>query len=232
MRALLYIVQQLGRPISEAELRSVAALPRRRARSRLLPAVALGAWASTAMAVDLGRIPPQQLSMPFALVCAEGPAAVVVSLKNGRATMLDVVEGPDWARTACDSRRPGTQALVVTHPVAAELASWHAPIWTELRPTIARLAGLSFAVNLLALASPLFMMLVVNRWRAMRRPVRCRSSGCWPPDCSSFTHSISCCVSRAAGCRPGAAARPRHGDEWSSRTSPGASSYHHFVRNP
>jgi len=26
--------------------------------------------------------------------------------------------------------------------VVAELASWHAPIWTELRPTISRLAGL------------------------------------------------------------------------------------------
>ena len=162
MRALLYIVQQLGRPISEAELRSVAALPEGAldAGSFLLGARRLG---FDCHAVDLGRIPPQQLSMPFALVGAEGPAAVVVSLKNGRATMLDVVGGRIGHAPLATLVGPGTQALVVTHPVVAELASWHAPIWTELRPTIARLAGLSFAVNLLALASPLFMMLVVNR---------------------------------------------------------------------
>ena len=162
MRALLYIVQQLGRPISEAELRSVAALPEGPLDpgSFLLGARRLG---FDCHVVDLGRSPLQELSMPFALIDAAGPAAVVVSVKNGRATMLDVVGGRIGHAALATLVGPGTQALVVTRPAVAEPASWHAPIWTEFRPTIARLASLSFAVNLLALASPLFMMLVVNR---------------------------------------------------------------------
>jgi ABC-type bacteriocin/lantibiotic exporter with double-glycine peptidase domain len=162
MRALLYIVQQLGRPISEAELRSVAALP----EGPLDPdAFLLGArrLGFDCQAVDPGRIPLQELSMPFALIGAAGPAAVVVSVKNGQATMLDVVGGRIGHAPLATLVGPGTQALVVTQPAVGEPASWHAPIWSELRPAIARLAGLSFAVNLLALASPLFMMLVVNR---------------------------------------------------------------------
>src|SRR5688572_33170015 len=90
MRALLYIVQQLGRPVSEAELRGVAALPEGPLdpASFLLSARRLG---FDCHAVDLGRIALHDLPMPFALVSAAGRAVVVVSVKNEEATVLDVV---------------------------------------------------------------------------------------------------------------------------------------------
>src|SRR5204862_6669028 len=58
----------------------------------------------------------------------------------------------------------GTTALIMRGPLAAAPSrEWHAPIWSALRPAIAEIAAVSFVVNLLALASPLFMMVVVNR---------------------------------------------------------------------
>ena len=40
---------------------------------------------------------------------------------------------------------------------------WYAPLWQRVRPVLLKLAGASFAINLLGLTTPLFMMLVLNR---------------------------------------------------------------------
>jgi ABC-type bacteriocin/lantibiotic exporter with double-glycine peptidase domain len=114
-------------------------------------------------AVDLGRTSIQAPPPPFALIGAGRPACVVVSVKEGNAVVLDVVEGR-LAEVALEGLlEPGSQALVLRVPQPVPSPSWRAPIWAAVRPAIAQLAMVSFAVNLLALASPLFMMLVVNR---------------------------------------------------------------------
>ena len=41
--------------------------------------------------------------------------------------------------------------------------AWYAPLWTRVRPVILKLAAASFVINVLGLATPLFMMLVLNR---------------------------------------------------------------------
>ncbi|MEA2846401.1 MAG: ATP-binding cassette, subfamily bacterial HlyB/CyaB, partial [Rhodospirillaceae bacterium] len=41
--------------------------------------------------------------------------------------------------------------------------AWYAPLWTRVRPVILKLAATSFVINVLGLATPLFMMLVLNR---------------------------------------------------------------------
>ncbi|HEY4166346.1 MAG TPA: ABC transporter transmembrane domain-containing protein, partial [Reyranella sp.] len=160
MRALLYVSQQLGRPVSEAELRSLAVLPEGPldGAAFLLAARRLG---FDAHAVDLARTSPQDLPTPFVVLGEGGPADVVLSLDGGHATLLDVVKG---RIVQVSLATPGLQGLVLRLPSAEEATtSWHAPIWSTLRPALMRLAAVSFVVNLLALATPLFMMVVVNR---------------------------------------------------------------------
>src|SRR5580692_12930006 len=160
MRALLYICQQLGRPVSEAELRSLAALPEGSLDSAafLLAARRLG---FEAHAVDLARTAPHRLATPFVVLGDGRLADVVLSMEGERATLLDVVEG---RIVHASLEAPGLQALVLRLPTTDEPSkSWHARIWSTLAPTLVRLAAVSFIVNLVALATPLFMMVVVNR---------------------------------------------------------------------
>jgi ABC-type bacteriocin/lantibiotic exporter with double-glycine peptidase domain len=158
MRALLYVSQQLGRPVSEAELRSLAVLPDGPldGAAFLLAARRLG---FDAHAVDLARTAPQSLPAPFVVLGDGRPADVVLSVNEEQATLLDVVEG----RIVHAALAPGLQALVLRPAADAAASSWHASIWSTLAPAVARLATVSFVVNLLALATPLFMMVVVNR---------------------------------------------------------------------
>ncbi|HEY2875691.1 MAG TPA: peptidase domain-containing ABC transporter [Reyranella sp.] len=163
MRALLYVSQQLGRPVSEAELRSHAVLPEGPLDSVtfLLAARRLG---FDAHAVDLARLSAHELPTPFVVLGEDGPAGVVLSLDGRQATLLDVVEG---RIVQASLTAPGLQGLVLRLPAADEATtSWHAPIWSTLWPTLTQLAAVSFVVNLLALATPLFMMVAVNRLAA------------------------------------------------------------------
>jgi ABC-type bacteriocin/lantibiotic exporter with double-glycine peptidase domain len=159
MRALLYVARQLGRPVSEADLRSAAGLP----DGPLDPAafrLAARRLGFDPQTIDLDCATAASLPTPFVLLGADRPARVVVSVKEGRAVLLDVVEGR-LLETAFDGLEG--QALALRAPPAIPPStSWHAPIWRAIRPALAQLAAVSFAVNLLALASPLFMMLVVN----------------------------------------------------------------------
>ena len=92
MRALLYVSQQLGRPVSEAELRGLAVLPEGPLDSAafLLAARRLG---FDAQAVDLTRTSLHALPAPFVVLGDGGPADVVLSIDRDQATLLDVVAG-------------------------------------------------------------------------------------------------------------------------------------------
>jgi PrtD family type I secretion system ABC transporter len=58
----------------------------------------------------------------------------------------------------------GTRALVMREKRPDERReAWYAPLWTRVRPVILKLAATSFVINVLGLATPLFMMLVLNR---------------------------------------------------------------------
>src|SRR3954452_16073760 len=92
MRALLYTAQQLGRPVSEAELRGLAALPHGPLETSgfLLAARRLGFEAQT---VPLARASIAALPTPFVVVGRGRGATVVLSVMNGQAAMLVVVDG-------------------------------------------------------------------------------------------------------------------------------------------
>ena len=163
MRALLYMVQQVGRPVSEADVRRLAPLPGDGLDEPgfLSAGARLGLEAS---ALDLASVRLDELPTPFAVTGVDRPAHVVVSGKQAQWTVLDVVEGHVWQMTAEQVRALGSRALVLRDkPVPRPRVEWYAPFWVRARPVILKLAAASFLVNILGLATPLFMMLVLNR---------------------------------------------------------------------
>jgi HlyB family type I secretion system ABC transporter len=162
MRALLYIAQQVGRPLSEADVRRLAAVP----AAGLDESAFLTAGARLGLethALDLTADRLGELPMPFALMAAGQPAHVVVTGKGGHWVVLDVVEGRAWRLSTDEVMALGTRALVMREKRPDERrAAWYAPLWTRVRPVILKLAATSFAINVLGLATPLFMMLVLN----------------------------------------------------------------------
>lgn len=162
MRALLYIAQQVGRPVSEADIRRLTAVPAAGLDEAafLTAAVRLGLESE---AVDLASRSLGELPLPFALLSAAGSVHVVVSGRANDWTVLDVVEGRVWQATAREVGALGSRALLLRPPLGpAPSTQWFAPLWARVRPVLLKLAAASFAINLLGLLTPLFMMLVVN----------------------------------------------------------------------
>jgi HlyB family type I secretion system ABC transporter len=162
MRALLYIAQQVGRPVSEADVRRLAAIP----AAGLDEAAFLTAGARLGLAthgIDLTAERLDELPVPFAVVAAGQPAHVVVAGRGQHWVVLDVIEGRVWQLSTEEVMALGTRALVMREKRPDERrAAWYAPLWTRVRPVVLKLAATSFVINLLGLATPLFMMLVLN----------------------------------------------------------------------
>jgi HlyB family type I secretion system ABC transporter len=175
MRALLYIAQQVGRPVSEADIRRLVAVPSSGLDEACFLTVAtrLGLEGD---AIDLAARPLDELPLPLAVVGADGTARVVVSGRANAWTVLDVIEGRVWQATTQEVRALGTRALLLRQPLGGAPAErWYAPLWARLRPVVVRLAAASFFINVLGLLTPLFMMLVVNAVIVGRPP-----EGVWP----------------------------------------------------
>ena len=163
MRALLYVAQQIGRPVSEAEVRQLAALPDAALDEAgfLAAGARLGLEASV---LDLEAAPLDEVPAPFAIVTGSGIAHVVVSGRGAQWSVLDVVEGRLWQATPESVKALGARALVLRLPHSSTgPADWYAPFRARIRPILLKLAAASFVINLLGLATPLFMMLVLNR---------------------------------------------------------------------
>jgi HlyB family type I secretion system ABC transporter len=163
MRALLYIAQQVGRPVSEADVRRLCAIPAAGLDEAafLVAASRLGLHAE---ALDLARERLDDLPTPFALLSSGQPAHVVVGGRDGGWIVLDVVEGRVWRLATEEVRALGSRVLLMCEKRPGERrSSWYAPLWRRVRPVILKLAVASFVINLLGLATPLFMMLVLNR---------------------------------------------------------------------
>lgn len=162
MRALLYIAQQIGRPVSEADVRRLAAVP----ASGLDEAAFLMAGSRLGLAadaVDLATARLDELSLPFALLAPDRTVHVVVSGRAHRWTVLDVVEGRAWQLGDDELSALGSRALVLREPVLRQATEqWYMPLWARVRPVVLKLAAASFLINVLGLLTPLFVMLAVN----------------------------------------------------------------------
>ena len=163
MRALLYVAQQIGRPVGEADVRRLAALPEGNLDEQGFMAAGqrLGLQASI---LDLRAASLVDLPTPFAVSALDGPVHVVLSHDAGYWAVLDVITGRTARLGDAEVRELGERVLVLRAPPReAPAVDWYAPFWTRVRPVVLRLAAASLFINLLALATPLFMMLAINR---------------------------------------------------------------------
>jgi HlyB family type I secretion system ABC transporter len=162
MRALLYVAQQIGRPVSEADVRHLAAVP----AAGLDEAAFLTAGSRLGLEADAIDLTPDRLAelpLPFVLLAAGQPAHVVVAGRAGQWVVLDVIEARAWHLSADEVIALGTRALILRERLPDEQRRrWYEPLWTHVRPVVLKLAAASFLINLLALATPLFMMLMLN----------------------------------------------------------------------
>src|SRR5258708_38447691 len=101
--------------------------------------------------------------MPLREAAAGQPAHVVAAGRGQHWVVLDVIEGRVWQLSTEEVMALGTRALVMREKRPDERrAAWYAPLWTRVRPVVLKLAAASFVINLLGLATPLFMMLMLN----------------------------------------------------------------------
>jgi ABC-type bacteriocin/lantibiotic exporter with double-glycine peptidase domain len=163
MRAFLYMAQQNGRPLSEADVHALAPLP---ATGLDQPAFLTAArrLGLHAQAVELRAVPLEQLPIPFAVLDGDRPARLVVGRQASHWIALDLITTSPVQLSAEQIQALGSHALVMGElPAAVRHDAWYAPLWRQMKPVLLKLSAASLAINLLALATPLFMMLVLNK---------------------------------------------------------------------
>lgn len=164
MRCLLYSAQQMGRPISEAELRALCPIPERGLDEAtvLLACSRLGFKAApvTTDVATLARLP-----LPFILVApGDAPSMVVTGRDGERFTALDVVEGkPRTLDPKTIAALTGRAIVMKEVPREVRRRDWKALLYERVKPVLSELLVSSFAINVLALATPLFMMVIFNK---------------------------------------------------------------------
>jgi HlyB family type I secretion system ABC transporter len=164
LRCLLYVTQQMGRPVSEAELRALCPIPERGLDEPtvLLACSRLGFKAGPVKtdAAMLARLP-----LPFILVGdGDAPSMVVTGREGERFTALDVVEGKTRTFDAEAIAQLTSRAIVLKDlPREARKRDWKVLLHERIRPVLGELLVASFAINVLALATPLFMMVIFNK---------------------------------------------------------------------
>src|SRR5262245_21087525 len=136
MRALLYIAQQVGRPLSEADVRRLAAVPAAGLDEQAFLTAGQRLGLET-QAFDLTPDRLVELPMPFALLAISQPAHVVVAGRDGAWIVLDVIEGRVWRLSTEEVMALGTRALVMREARPGEPSeAWYAPLWARVRPVM------------------------------------------------------------------------------------------------
>ena len=159
----LRLARDFGRPLTLAELR--AAMPAgiggltpegaERAAQRLgLRARCLAGHAEALLA----------LPVPFVLIEANGAARLVLGRSGAVLTLTDPVSGMEENLEAGATAGPGVKILLLRpEGAAAADRSWRALFFRKIRGIMAEVALASLAINILALAAPLFSMTVYNK---------------------------------------------------------------------
>ena len=113
MRALLYVAQQVGRPLSEADVRRLAAVPAAGLDEQRLPDGRHAAWPGNPCRRSRARPARRAADAVRPARRAGQPAHVVVAGSGGHWVVLDVVEGRAWRLSTDEVMALGTRALVM-----------------------------------------------------------------------------------------------------------------------
>ena len=164
LQALLRLIRQLERPCAEAELRNAVALPEGGADPACLVRVAERVGLSARLE-HAGRRRLESTSPPYLLFGHEPGKVWLVRARTGRHLVLvDPVEGGASAFTPRQAAQMGTRILrVAPRLVETETRAWRSELLRRVRPVLWQIGLASVVSNLLALATPIFMMTVYNQ---------------------------------------------------------------------
>ncbi len=172
---LLYLTQQLGKPVSQADIRALCPIdPTGMTEDNFLYAAQRLGYKVGRSEIDLKSL--AAAPMPFVLLCSgDVPPVVVASASRGNFTLIDVANGRTRAVSADEVLELGYRIILIKAPSGAEAASgakplgrsagtgWRALFNERVRRVLGELIAASFIINILALATPLFMMVVFNK---------------------------------------------------------------------
>jgi len=172
---LLYLTQQLGKPVSQADIRALCPIdPAGMTEDNFLYAAQRLGYKVGRSEIDLKSLPAAPA--PFVLLCSgEVPPVVVATASRGNFTLIDVANGKTRAVSPDEVLELGYRIILIKAPSGAEAASgaqprgrsagtgWRALFNDRVRRVLGELIAASFIINILALATPLFMMVVFNK---------------------------------------------------------------------
>jgi HlyB family type I secretion system ABC transporter len=158
---MVRVMRMLGRPASVAAIRSAAGTDRITPESAVRAAKRLGLKASCLPGVvdALAALPP-----PFILIFPAAGAGVVTRREGDRLILWDPQSDQERDRPLEQAAEAAPDVLVL-RPTGADAADtgWRSAFFRKLRSVMAEIAIASLALNLLALAAPLFAMTVYNK---------------------------------------------------------------------
>ena len=164
MRCLIFMTQQHGRPVSEADIRASCPLDAggMTPETFLVAAQRLNYRAGQAE-IDIHSV--VDAPTPFVLLCSgQLPPAIVMTRPGGRFLLVDMVAGKTREAGADDIIRLGYKILLLKPlPPPDEQRGWRNLLTYRVRRVLVELVLASLVINLLALATPLFMMFVFNK---------------------------------------------------------------------
>ena len=158
---LVKLARSYGRSLSAAEIRTAAGTAAVTVPAALRAAARLGLKANRLPAEPeaLAALPP-----PFILIDSEGGARLALGREGDRLTLWD--PGVDEERSApIEEESGGVSELLVVRPAGAvaEERGWRSLFLRKVRGVVVEVVIASLAINLLALAAPLFSMTVYNK---------------------------------------------------------------------
>ena len=165
--AFLRLCRQLERPLGEAELRMAAAVPKGGAELARLGQIAdrlgLALQHRRASRRALARMPT-----PFLLIGREpGKAWLVRGRTHDQLVFVEPVRGGTSACTPAAAAKLGARIVRATaspaHADGAMPGLWRSLLQRRTRGALWQIGLASVVINLLALATPLFMMTVYNK---------------------------------------------------------------------
>ena len=164
MRCLLYVAQLLGRPVSEAEVRSIVPVPERGLDERGF-LVASDRIGFKAVRREMSEHLLHRLPTPCVLVGdAGGPCFVVESREHDHYRVVDVIENRSSVmEPAAIGKLAQSVILLKDIDLGSRDLKWRGLLWGRIRPVLLELLVASFVINILALATPMFMLVVFNR---------------------------------------------------------------------
>ncbi len=158
---LVKLVRSFGTSLSAAEIRTAAGTDAITVEAALRAAARLGLKAKRlpAEAAAMAALPP-----PFILIDMKGGARLVIGREGDRLTLWD--PGTNQERSAAIAEESaGVVELLVLRPTGAlaQERGWRSLFLGKVRAVMVEIAIASLAINLLALAAPLFTMTVYNK---------------------------------------------------------------------